>query len=95
MVSFSDLEFKPRNPLTGGVQARYNFYNGYSASVIKGPYTYGGLKGLYKLAICIGNLLVYDTPITDDVLGWLTPEDVTKILIQIEALPPRGEANAS
>jgi hypothetical protein len=30
--------------------------------------------------------LTYDTPITDDVLGYLKPEEVTDYLIQIQDL---------
>ena len=32
--------------------------------------------------------LCYDTPVTSDVEGYLTPEKVTELLQQIEALPP-------
>ena len=76
----------------------YRFSNGYGASVICGPYTYGGSEGLFEVAVIEfegtdNGLydLVYDTPITDDVIGHLTEEEVQKILEQIEALPDAKE----
>lgn len=82
---------KERN---GGVQKVFKFENGYGASVVKNPYSYGGDEGLWELAVVLvyeneGRLswkLVYDTPITDDVLGWLTWEEVEETLKQIEEL---------
>jgi hypothetical protein len=88
-MRFEDLEFKAGPGL--GVQAKCKFLNGYGASIIKGPYTYGGDKGLYELAVLdASGDLCYSTPITDDVLGHLSPDDVTRTLEAIEALalPP-------
>jgi hypothetical protein len=87
MTTFKDLNFESRGAM--GIQARHEFANGYGASVIKGPYTYGGRDGLFELAVCHGGELVYDTPIGDDVVGRLTPDEVTTLLAQIEALPAR------
>jgi hypothetical protein len=94
MKTFSDLEFKQhpnssRSHTYGdlGVQARIHFDNGYGASVVKGPHTYGGKDGLYELAVLDSNHeLTYSTPITNDVEGYLTEEDVTKLLEQIQNL---------
>ena len=84
MFSFEDLKF--RNDRDGTRRARVNFPNGYGVSVVIGPYSYGGQDGKYELAVTKDNDLCYDTPITDDVLGWLTPEDVTNYGRQVEAL---------
>lgn len=91
-MTFDDLKFTRH--LAGGsaVQARIGFPNGYGASVVRGEFSHGGRDGLYELAVTAGNEIVYDTPITDDVLGHLTPDDVTKVLGQIEALPARVTA---
>jgi hypothetical protein len=35
-----------------------------------------------------GYELCYDTPITNDVIGWLTWEEVQALLARIDALPP-------
>jgi hypothetical protein len=71
----------------GGVMSRIQFENGYGASVVKTDYTYGGDKGLYELAVLDsdGNL-TYATSVTDDVIGYLRPEDVTDVLVKIQQL---------
>ena len=87
MKTFKDLEFKEHPNHMGGVQARIQFDNGYGASVVKTPHTYGGDKGLYELAVLDSNgSLTYATPITDDVIGYLRPEDVTDVLAKIQQL---------
>ena len=74
--------------MMGGMQRKYQFPNGYGASVIQGEFSYGGDEGLFELAVFgPDGHLTYDTPITDDVLGYLTEEDVVKTLALIEALP--------
>lgn len=75
----------------GGTQDIYEFPNGYSASVVRTPYSYGGEDGLFELAVLHGGSIMYDTPITDDVLGHLTAADVQAKLADIAALPPRTE----
>lgn len=86
MFSFDDLEFRI-DERSGMRRAREFFKNGYGVSVIIGPYSYGGHEGLYELAVIEKDgSLCYDTPITDDVLGWLTKDDVTRYGQQVEAL---------
>ena len=87
MKTFNDLEFVPHAAGMGGVMSRIQFDNGYGASVVKTPYTYGGDNGLYELAVLDsdGNL-TYSTPVTDDVIGYLRPEDVTDVLAKIQQL---------
>jgi hypothetical protein len=74
--------------ISNGVQKVYKFPNGYGASVIKHNYSYGGREGLWELAVLDkdGNL-TYETPITSDVIGWLTDEEVDGVLSQINGLP--------
>jgi hypothetical protein len=87
MKTFNDLEFVPHAAGMGGVMSRIQFENGYGASVVKTDYTYGGDKGLYELAVLDsdGNL-TYATSVTDDVIGYLRPEDVTDVLVKIQQL---------
>ena len=87
MKIFKDLNFNPHPNNMGGVQAIERFENGYGASIVKTPYSYGGKDGLYELAV-FGNdgHITYDTPITNDVLGYLSEQDVTEILIKIQQL---------
>lgn len=87
--TFADLIFKPRSG-GGGIAARLNFPNGYTASVVRGDFTYGGPAGLYEMAVLLGDSIVYDTPVTDDVLGHLTEGDVTEHLNEVARLPPRS-----
>ena len=91
-MTFSNLEFETDEL---GEQAFHIFDNHYGVSVVRGPYTYGGRKGLYELAVVYmapedkESQLVYDTPVTNDIMGYLTPDNVTDIMAQVEALPPR------
>jgi len=61
-----------------------NYLNDYGALL----FSYGSNLGLWELAV-IGKdgRICYDTPITSDVLGHLTEEDVNSTLEQIAALP--------
>ena len=86
MKTFNDLEFKPHSNMNG-IMSRIEFENGYGASVVKGEYTYGGKDGLYELAVLDSNGdLIYDTPITSDVEGYLSETQVTDLLIKIQQL---------
>ena len=87
MKQFKDLEFVPHAAGMGGVMSRIQFENGFGASVVKTDYTYGGDKGLYELAVLDsdGNL-TYATSVTDDVIGYLRPEDVTDVMAKIQQL---------
>jgi len=86
MITFNDLEFK-QDIQRGLNAARVMFDNGYGASVVVGPYTYGGEDGLYELAVLDSDgKLTYETPVTDDVEGYLTEEDVNRLLEQIQKL---------
>jgi DNA-dependent RNA polymerase auxiliary subunit epsilon len=80
------------NYINGGVQRLYRFNNGYGASVVKHMFSYGHEDNLWELAVLklvkdndFG--IDYTTPITDDVIGYLTEEKVEEILASIEALP--------
>ena len=87
MKTFSDLRFKP---LHDGVQALEFFPNGYGVSVVRHEFSYGYKEGLYEVAVIKGTEsnwdLTYDTPITDDVIGYCTPEKVTEIMKQVQEL---------
>lgn len=67
-------------------QVIVDFPNGYSASIIEGPSTYG-----VELAVIHDGYIIYDTPITDDVVGHIgSEEELLCILVAIKALPKRG-----
>lgn len=76
-----------------GVQYLFSFDNGYGASVVRFAQpgsceSYGGAAGLYELAVLDHTGEIdYTTPITSDVLGWLTQQDVHDLLARIASLP--------
>ena len=69
------------------MQKIYKFPNGYGASVVCSPYSYGGDMGLWEIAVFDkeGNL-TYETPITDDVIGHLNDDEVIEVLNKIKEL---------
>lgn len=67
-------------------QWKFKFDNGYGASVITGGIAYCNEAQLYELAVLKDNELCYDTPITDDVIGYLTSDEVYDLLDRIEQL---------
>jgi hypothetical protein len=87
----------------GNKQWIYRFANGFGASVVQGPYSYGGDQGLYEIAVikfeCPSGVwagddtwdLTYQTPITSDVLGYLAIDEVASTLVAIARLTTMGE----
>ena len=74
-------------PELNGYQLVYKFDNGYGASVVKHDMSYGSKDGLYEIAVLDNNgALCYDTPITDDVIGYLSTVDVEQYLAEISLL---------
>ena len=90
MKTFKDLAFVYEGLCGDKVWSRSYmiFDNGYGVSVIRGPHSYGGQKGLYELDVLgTDGFITYETPITSDVISFLKPEDVTKHMIEIQELP--------
>ena len=86
----SNLEqhLKHTNIVHGGPQYIFMFPNGYGASVISNMFSYGGNRGLFELAVLDKDEnICYDTPITQDVIGFLTTENVLDILFTISNFP--------
>ena len=87
MKTFNDLEFKELDSFFNGVQCHILFENGFGASVVRHNFSYGGKDGLYELAVLDSNgNLTYETSVTSDVEGYLTENDVTRLLEQIQKL---------
>lgn len=81
------IKFEEKEHHSGsGVQQLWEFKNGYTASVVKFPGSYGYNKNQWELAIFRGEELCYDTPITDDVLGYLDTPEVHNYLEKIAEL---------
>lgn len=94
-MKFTDLDFHPHGIMPDGIAARHFFPNGYGVSVIRfttpfGSGSYGAEEGLYEVAILKGLEedweICYDTPITDDVLGHISEEEVEVLLYEVENL---------
>ena len=89
MKKFEDLEFEKIEdaPFQIGVKCKMMFENGYGVSVVSHTHSYGGTKGLFEVAV-LGKDgdISYDTPVTDDVIGYLNPEEVTEIMEQVQSL---------
>ena len=93
------MDFKelPNKPLNGGIQYVAVFPNGKGASIVKHNFSYGNKVGLWELAV-LKNIkgvpfndefsfdIDYSTPVTDDVLGYLTEEEVNSRLLEISKL---------
>lgn len=86
MKTFEDLEFKPSLFSHGGIRARLDFDNGYGVSVIQNKYSYGGELGLYEVAVLLDGEITYDTPITNDVIGYQDPADVSTVMHLVQQL---------
>lgn len=76
-------------------QWRFKFNNGFGASVIKHFGSYGFEDDLFELAVLewTGEYheITYDTPISDDVVGYLTNDEVMNYLYQIKGLQRRNK----
>ena len=89
MKTFKDLDFEEINeaPFMVGKKARMMFDNGFGVSVVSHTFSYGGKDGKYELAVLDSNgELTYETPITNDVMGYLDSNDVTRIMGDIQKL---------
>lgn len=97
MKTFNDLEFKPHKNLGGEAKHAVMFFpNGYGVSVVTGSeFFYISPTGQFELAVIKGNPedahIAYDTGITSDVLGHLTENDVTEVMLKVQNLRPAYE----
>jgi hypothetical protein len=95
--TFEDLFFEKRyynNILENGYQAKMFFANGYGVSVIIGGGALGDGAKPYEIAILKGTkdewTFFYENPIGDYIISYLTANDVTKYMIEVQKLA-RGE----
>lgn len=85
-----DLLFSEKK--NDGVHYVFKFDNNYGASVVKFSGTYGFSMDLWELAVIKfltysqDYVLVYDTPIADDVIGCNTDSEIRNLLQQIKEL---------
>jgi hypothetical protein len=89
MKTFKDLVFEPLDSeFLVGKACRIQFDNGWGASVVCHNYSYGGKDGLYEVGVLASTgELHYINPVADgDVIGYLTEENVSEVLIRIQEL---------
>ena len=87
MKTFKDLEFKQHSvDPTGKHAVIEDFGNGYGISVVSGGMFYTSENKPYEIAVLHKDSICYTTPITDDVIGYQTAEQVTEIMKQIQEL---------
>ena len=75
-----------------------DFHNGYRLSVSWRPGTYGGLEAAVMHPdekAKTGFSIVYDTPITTDVVGWLDKDSLMQLIGKVAALPIRTYTQAT
>jgi len=85
MKTFNDLNFQKHPIIPFGQHAEMEFKNGYGISVVNGRGAYSR-TGTYEVAVLYNGDLCYNTDITDDVLGYQTPEQVTEVMRRIQEL---------
>lgn len=93
MIDINEYVIHTKKSIFGNNQAVFKFPNGYGASLIQGPSTYGGNEGLFELGVLIFNdtewELCYTTSVANDVIGHLNEDDVVEILNKIYKLKKR------
>ena len=94
--TFDDLVFEPwgsRRKLAvppsflGAEQAVLEFPNGYGVSVLFGKAFYSNGIDTYELAVLHNGRIDYTTEVTDNVLAYITKEEVTAAMITLQKLP--------
>jgi hypothetical protein len=94
MKSFKDIVFKP-HPAGEGLHGLLFFPNGYGVSVVRfkinGRHmSYTNNDNQWELAVIFGDEkewdITYNTPITNNVMGHLSSDEVTKIMEKIQKL---------
>ena len=85
MKTFDDLVFKQHAVDKTGKHARITFDNGYGISVLSGGEHFYTADGTYEVGVLKNDFIYYGTPITDDVSGYQTPEQITEIMKEIQS----------
>lgn len=88
MTKFSALQWR-RFGSADLEKATAELPNGYSASVVRGGNGLCTDDGLFEIAVMFQGRIIYNTPITDDVLRLATEEEVESALERIATLPER------
>ena len=78
------------NSINKGMQLMFRFPNNYGLSIVSHSFSYGNDNDEFEIAVLKFHSddnkhwnLVYDTDITDDVLGYQSKEDVFSIIDRV------------
>ena len=94
MKTFKDLKFETHHSSKSGIskfseskQATMDFNNGYGVSVLVGSAFYSNGIDSYELAITLNGDLCYTSGISDNVMAYISKEEVTRVMIEVQKLP--------
>lgn len=83
-----EQKYYVKDPWYGNAkQAKMEFPNGWGISVLFGEAFYSDGVCTYEAAVLRHGKVSYSTPITDDVLGYRTRAEITRIMEEIQKLP--------
>ncbi len=72
------------------VDLKLFFSNGFGVSIVRHSHSYGGADGMFEVAVLRGNEnswdIAYGTPITGDVMGWLSWSEVQQAVGRVALL---------
>lgn len=88
MKTFEDLEFELRFDFWYYSQAIMEFPNGWGLSVINGEFAYCDNE-TFEVAILWHGELDYSTEITDNVLRYQTPREITEVMKKLQKMKPK------
>lgn len=84
VLELSKFEMIEKSHRSGSYQCVLQFDDQHQLSIISGDGAYGGDKGLYEIAIFVngefGSLPGINEHVDDDVMGYLTEEQVSTII---------------
>jgi hypothetical protein len=89
------LQTENKRHVAGGDHFLIRFPNGYGASIIRTPYSYGGSEGFWELMVAEWNGnhgfdQGFKSPVgEDEPYGWLEDHEVVEMLRQIYARPSK------
>ncbi len=87
MKTFKDLKFKQHDvPTHFDIMTEMVFKNGYGISVISGRAARSSESAPYEAAVLYMGEITYNSGLADDVLGWLSADDVSDLMIKIQNL---------
>lgn len=96
-MKFSDLNFSPHQR-KGGSYASHTFPNGFGIKVLRYTVTLmngvtdsgsrGSLEGLYEAAVTRNGKITFNTPVADDILGYMSENQIEDLMHVLSKFQP-------